>query len=115
MNIPTVQIEGEPDTHPERGSRIIDARMLAEHKVDLSMLKIRANHTEVFDLMSADDRKAYETLYVELMTRVKAGEVLVFTNSREVLTRPDGSTGWFKYLEWIEIDTSEILGARPQQ
>ena len=58
-----------------------------------------------------DDRARYTKLYKDLAPLVKAGKVFMTVNSREVLTRSDGSTGWFKYLEWIEFDTSEILGA----
>ena len=89
----------------------VDARQLAAGQVDLMQLPIKETHVEVFDLMNADERVRYADLYRKLSPLVKAGKVFLTVNSREVLTRADGSTGWFKYLEWIEFDTSEILGA----
>lgn len=107
--IPNVQIVGAADTHPEKP--VFDARQLASGQIDLMQLPIKESHVEVFDLMEKDDRARYTKLYKDLAPLVKAGKVFMTVNSREVLTRSDGSTGWFKYLEWIEFDTSEILGA----
>lgn len=107
--IPNVQINGDPDLHPEKP--VFDARQLAQGQIDLMQLPIRESHVEVFDLMDRDERERYTKLYKELAPLVKSGKVFLTVNSREVLTRADGSTGWFKYLEWIEFDTSEILGA----
>lgn len=107
--IRNVQIEGEPDKHPEK--RIYDAYELATGQIDLSKLKAKSHFVRVFDLMLEDDRNEYAQLYIELMNKSKEGRIIVSCNTREVLTRPDGSTGWFKFLEWTEFDTSEILGA----
>lgn len=107
--IPNVQINGDPDLHPEKP--VFDARQLAQGQIDLMQLPVKESHVEVFDLMDKDERERYTKLYKELAPLVKAGKVFLTVNSREVLTRADGSTGWFKYLEWIEFDTSEILGA----
>ena len=107
--IPNVQINGDPDLHPEKP--VFDARQLAQGQIDLMQLPIKESHVEIFDLMDKDERERYTKLYKELAPLVKAGKVFLTVNSREVLTRADGSTGWFKYLEWIEFDTSEILGA----
>lgn len=107
--IRTVQIEGAPDTHPER--RVPDASDLAEGRLDPSSLKVKAQHTMVFDMMDEGQRGEYEKLYVVLMEDVKAGKATVCANDRSVLSRKDGSTGWFRYLEWLEYDTSGIIGA----
>ena len=107
--IPNVQINGDPDLHPEKP--VFDARQLAQGQIDLMQLPVKESHVEGFDLMDKDERERYTKLYKELAPLVKAGKVFLTVNSREVLTRADGSTGWFKYLEWIEFDTSEILGA----
>lgn len=107
--IKTVQIDGEPDTHPEHP--IHDASDLASGKVDLFQLPVSKHHVEVFDMMDCDSRSRYESLYSELAAMVKAGKAFVLSNSRSVLSRPDGSTGWYKYVEWTEFDTSGILGA----
>lgn len=106
--IPTVQITGAPDTHPEKP--IHDAYELAAGQVDLSKLAIRKHNARVFDLMNAEERVAYEDLYLKLLNKSKEGKILISSNTREVLQKPDGSTGWFKFIEWTEFDTSEILG-----
>lgn len=107
--IRNIQITGEPDKHPERP--VHDAYELASGQIDLSKLKVKEHHARVFNLMSREDRHSYEKLYSELMQKSCEGRIVISSNSREVLTNPDGSTGWYKYLEWSEFDTSEILGA----
>ena len=107
--IPNVQITGEPDLHPEKP--VNDAYELASGQVDLNKLKIKDHRSVVLDLMSQSDRDTYDKLYKELLEKSREGKIVVSSNVRETLTRPDGSTGWFKYLEWTEFDTSEILGA----
>jgi hypothetical protein len=107
--IKNVQITGDPDTHPEK--KVHDAYELASGQIDITKLGIAEHHARVFDLMDADDRSEYEKLYIELLNASKEGKILISSNSREVLSRPDGSTGWFKYIEWTVFDTSDILGA----
>ena len=107
--IRNVQIEGEPDSHPEK--RMYDAYELATGQIDLTKLKAKSHSVKVFDMMSASDREEYEKLYVLLMNKSKEGKIIISSNTREVLSRSDGSTGWFKFIEWTEFDTSEILGA----
>lgn len=107
--IPNVQIDGEPDTHPEKP--IHDAYQLATGQIDPSSLTVTAHNVRVFDLMDRNDRKEYEKLYVELMGKSRQGRIFIVGNTRETLVMPDGSTRWFKFLEWSEYDTSDILGA----
>lgn len=107
--IPNIQIKGEPDTHPEK--TIHDAYELANGQIDLSKLDIKDHCVRVFNMMSEDDRKAYEKLYKELHVKSKEGRILISSNTRETLHNPDGSTGWYRYLEWTEFDTTGILGA----
>lgn len=107
--IPNVQCTGEEDTHPEKP--VYDARQLADGQIDVTQLTVKASHVAVYDLMDEEQREAYAKLHTNLLALAKAGKVYVTVNSREILTRADGSTGWFRYLEWIEYDTSEILGA----
>jgi hypothetical protein len=107
--IPTVQITGEPDLHPEKP--VHDAYELASGQIDISKLKAKGHCARVFNLMIEEDRKKYEELYVELMNKAREGKILISSNVREVLHNSDGSTGWYKFIEWTEFDTSEILGA----
>lgn len=106
--IKNIQIEGEPDAHPEKP--IHDAYELATGQIDLSKLKAKEHRAIVFNLMSEEDRKKYEDLYVELMNKSREGKIIISSNTREVLHNKDGSTGWYKFIEWTEFDTSEILG-----
>jgi len=107
--IPNIQIMGTPDTHPEKP--VHDAYELASGKLDFSKLKVKNHFVRVFDLMDSEQVNAYETLYVQLADQAKQGKIIVSCNTRETLTRSDGSTGWFKFVEWTEFDTSDILGA----
>lgn len=107
--IPNVQIQGEPDPHPEKP--VHDAYELASGQVDVLKLKAKEHHAKVFNLMVDSERSEYEKLYLELLNKSKEGKIYISSNIKEILTMPDGSTGWFKYLEWTEFDTSEILGA----
>lgn len=107
--INNIQITGEPDTHPEHP--VYDARQLSEGRIDISSLDVTAYNVEVFDLMKEEDRAKYGKLYVELTRLAKQGKIVITTKKMETLSRSDGSTGWFKILEWANFDTSKILGA----
>ena len=106
--IRNVQITGAPDAHPEKP--VYDAYDLASGNIDITKLRVKAHHVKVFDLMDEKDRESYEELYTDLLRRSIEGKIVISGNTRETLTKPDGSTGWYKYLEWSEFDTSEILG-----
>lgn len=107
--IPNIQITGEPDPHQEKP--IHDAYELASGQVDLNKLKIKEHCVRVFNLMSEEDQREYEKLYITLINKSREGRIIISSNTREVLHNPDGSTGWYKFIEWTEFDTSEILGA----
>ncbi len=107
--IRNVQIEGEPDPHPER--QVHDARELATGKINVASLPVSGHFIRVFDLFDEGQRREFERLYVDLVDKVRRGTVLISENVRESVTRQDGSTGWLKYIEWTEFDTSDILGA----
>lgn len=107
--IPNIQISGAPDPHPEKP--VYDASELAAGKVDLTGLAVTKHQVKVFNLMDDLERKNYEELYLDLIQKSKAGKILISSNVRETLHNSDGSTGWYKFIEWTEFDTSEILGA----
>ena len=56
--IPTVQITGEPDLHPEKP--VHDAYELAYGQIDIIKLKDKENCARFFNLMIEEDRKKYE-------------------------------------------------------
>jgi len=60
--------------------------------------------TEVFDLHVAKDRTAYTKRMLDLSQRAQLGTVRVLVHERQLISRKDGSTGWFAYLEWMEYD-----------
>lgn len=76
-----------------------DAKLKAGRVVELSGYK-----TEIFDMHSAKDRKAYTSRMLDLSKRAQLARVRILQHDRQVLARKDGSTGWHVYLEWMECD-----------
>ena len=66
------------------------------------VVKISGYHTEIFDMHETKDRNAYAKRMLDLSVRAQAGTVRILINDRQVMTRKDGTTGWFNYLEWME-------------
>ena len=106
--IRNIQIQGDPDLHPEHPVHTADE--LASGKLDLSALDVKKHNVRIFDLMDPGQCEEYEKLYVDLAREVKTGRIYIAANTRETLSRSDGSTGWFRYVEWTEFDVSKILG-----
>lgn len=70
-------------------------------------VKLSGYHTEIFDMHSAKDRKAYSKLMMDLTLRIQVGKVRILFNDRKTMTRKDGSTGWFVFLEWMEFSRTD--------
>lgn len=66
------------------------------------IVKISGYRTEIFDMHETKDRNAYAKRMLDLSLRSQAGTVRILINDRQVMTRKDGTTGWFNYLEWME-------------
>lgn len=66
------------------------------------VVRLAGYKTEIFDIHSAKDRKAYDKRMADLMQRIQVGRVRILQHDRQVLSRKDGSSGWFIYLEWAE-------------
>lgn len=64
-------------------------------------------HVEVFDMHSANGRRKYERLMVSLNEKTQARTATVLVHDRKMLSRKDGSAGWFNYIEWAEFRLDE--------
>lgn len=70
------------------------------------VVRISGYKTEIFDMHVAKDRTAYNKRMLDLSRRAQVGTVRLLVHDRCLLSRKDGSTGWFGYLEWMEYDRS---------
>ena len=66
------------------------------------VVRISGYKTEIFDMHAAKDRAAYNKRMLDLSRRAQLGTVRILVHDRHLLSRKDGSTGWFGYLEWME-------------
>lgn len=70
---------------------------------------------DVFDMHSAEDRARYSGLMLDLFPRIQAGSCIVWRNELQVLSRPDGSTGWMRYLEWSDYRVNDPGSPSPPE
>lgn len=75
--------------------------------------KVRKVKVEVFDLSDESQRKKYEKLWAELLMKVSRLEAVV-ESSKDLVKRPDGTSYWMKYVEYVEFgeDTSKAKGEK---
>ena len=71
-------------------------------------VKIKGHHVVIFDLEATKDRKAYETLMPKLMVGIADQTITLHVTERHILTRKDGSQGWFIYLEYSEFELTDV-------
>lgn len=71
------------------------------------VIEISGYKAEIFDMHLAKDRKAYAQRMLDLSRRVQLGRVRLLAHDRQMLTRKDGSVGWFGYLEWMEFSRKD--------
>ena len=79
------------------------------------LVQISGYKTEVFDMHDAKERAAYNRRMHDLSKRAQMAKVRILVHDRQLISRKDGSTGWFSYLEWMEYsrkdeDTSKTGG-----
>jgi len=67
--------------------------------------RVKKVKVEIFDLSDADQRKKYEKLYSELLVKSSKNEVVVETR-KDLVHRPDGTSYWMKYVEYVEFGNS---------
>jgi len=71
------------------------------------VVEISKYRTEIFDMHAAKDRTAYNRRMLDLSKRAQLGTVRILVHDRQTLSRKDGSTGWFGYLEWMEYSRAD--------
>jgi len=67
-----------------------------------SEFRVKKVKVEIFDLSDIDQRKAYESLWKRLLVKVGRLEAVVET-SKDLVRRPDGTSYWMKYVEYVEF------------
>lgn len=68
----------------------------------LNTLEIKKVEVRIFDLSDDKQRKDYEKLWAKLLPMVAKGEVVV-DHSKDLVHRPDGTSYWMKYVEYVEF------------
>lgn len=70
--------------------------------------KVKKVKVEIFDLSDSAQRRKYEKLWAELLVKVSKLEAVV-EQSKDLVRRPDGTSYWMKYVEYVEFgeDTSK--------
>lgn len=72
------------------------------------IVKLTGYETRIFDMHDSKQRNAYSKLMLDLMVRQQARRVSLLVDDRQVMTRKDGTSGWFRYLEWMEFDWADV-------
>ena len=80
-------------------------RIVSGDSVD-SGLKIDKVKVEIFDLSDETQRRKYEKLWAKLLVKVSNMEAVVET-SKDLVHRPDGTSYWMKYVEYVEFGDSK--------
>ena len=65
--------------------------------------KVKKVKVRVFDLSDQKQVKEYERLWAALLERQSRMEVIIEA-SRDLVKRPDGTSYWMKYVEYVELD-----------
>lgn len=71
------------------------------------VVRLSGYETRIFDMHDTKQRAAYSRLMRDLAVRQQTGRVRMLVDDRQVMTRKDGTTGWFRYLEWMEFDWAD--------
>lgn len=79
------------------------------------VVKLTGYETKVFDMHDTKQRAAYSKLMLDLTVRQQTRRVQILADDRQVMTRKDGTTGWFRYLEWMEFDWAEEKGIQAKK
>lgn len=65
--------------------------------------KVKKVKVRIFDLSDAKQCREYEKLWAELLMKVSKMEAVV-ESSKDLVHRPDGTSYWMKYVEYVEFD-----------
>lgn len=75
-------------------------------------LAIKRVAVRIFDLSDSRQCKAYEKLWAKLLVMVSQGQAVV-ESSKDLVHRPDGTSYWMKYVEYVEFDAKADNNGRP--
>lgn len=84
-----------------------ESRLNGNDKAPVIYGKVKKVKVEIFDLSDSSQRKKYEKLCAELFEKIRNQEVIVET-SRDLVKRPDGTSYWMKYVEYVEYANASI-------
>lgn len=104
--IPTVGLGGmiTPDSLFGRGGD-----MPGSQRLDGSPapgIKVKKVKVAVFDLSDKKQVRAYEKLWAYLLEKTAKMEVVV-DHHKDLVHRPDGTSYWMKYVEYVEFGEPE--------
>ena len=66
-------------------------------------LVVKRVKVEIFDLSDAKQVRKYEKLWKTLLDKASRMEVVVDTH-KDLVRRPDGTSYWMKYVEYVEFE-----------
>lgn len=69
-------------------------------------IKVKKVKVEVFDLSDKKQVRAYEKLWAYLLEKTAKMEVVV-DHHKDLVRRPDGTSYWMKYVEYVEFGEAE--------
>jgi hypothetical protein len=72
-------------------------------------LNVKKVCVRIFDLSNDKQCRKYEKLWAELLLKVSKGQVVVET-SKDLVHRPDGTSYWMKYVEYVEFENGVVAG-----
>jgi hypothetical protein len=108
--IPT--IGGGKDITPDSIFKNASERSRYEKLLSSSVqhgLNVKKVSVRIFDLSNDKQCRKYEKLWAELLLKVSKGQVVVET-SKDLVHRPDGTSYWMKYVEYVEFETGAVSG-----
>lgn len=71
-----------------------------------SDFKIKKVKVEIFDMSDEKQVRKYEKLWKDLLEKASRMEVVV-EYSKNLVQRPDGTSYWMKYVEYVEFGPDE--------
>lgn len=78
---------------------------------DKSNFSVKKVKVEIFDMSDAKQVRRYEKLWKELLEKASRMEVIV-DYSKNLVQRPDGTSYWLKYVEYVEFGEGDGRSGR---
>ena len=74
-------------------------------------MKISKVKVEIFDLSDSKQVRRYEKLWKGLLVKASLGEVVV-DHHKDLVHRPDGTSYWMKYVEYVEFGSDDTENSK---